>query len=159
MIKLITRALLSTCALLLAAACVAPPVLVTPSPVETPPPAAPPTETSLPAGPPAAVDPVSTLNTDVKPQAFTVRLTDGRGKQARVSTRPDEPTLRFPPGFVEPLDGSDGVFFTGIVPLTTLRLPLSAIAGVDLTNIREIALLFDQRPSGSLFVGDLEWVR
>ena len=46
----------------------------------------------------AAVDPVSALNADTKPQAFTVRLTDGRGKQARVSTRPDEPALSVPAG-------------------------------------------------------------
>ena len=159
MIKLITRALLSTCALLLAAACVAPPALVTSSPVETPPPAAPPTETSLPAGPPAAVDPVSTLSTDVKPQAFTVRLTDGRGKQARVSTRPDEPALTFPPGFVEPLFEGENIIFTGIVPLTTIRLALSDFTGIDLTDVREIALVFDRTPSGTLFMGDVEWVR
>jgi hypothetical protein len=107
----------------------------------------------------AAVDPVSALNADVKPQAFTVRLTDGQGKQARVSTRSDEPALRFPPGFVEPLVEGESIFFTGLVPLTTIRLPLSAVAGVDLTDIREIALLFDQTPSGTLFIGDLEWVR
>jgi dienelactone hydrolase len=107
----------------------------------------------------AAVDPVSALNADVKPQAFTVRLTDGRGNHARVSTRPDEPALRFPPGFVEPLVEGKSIFFTGLVPLTTIRLALSDFAGVDLTDIREIALEFDQRPSGTLFMGDLEWVR
>ena len=50
----------------------------------------------------AAVDPVSALNTDVKPQAFTVRLTDGRGKQARASTRPDDAVDTFPPGSSNP---------------------------------------------------------
>lgn len=50
-------------------------------------------------------------------------------------------------------------FFTGIAPLTTIRLPLSALSGVDLANISEVALLFNQTPSGSLFVGDLEWMR
>jgi hypothetical protein len=40
-----------------------------------------------------------------------------------------------PPGFDERLDSRDGDFFTGIVPLTTLRMPLSAVAGVDLTDI------------------------
>jgi len=107
----------------------------------------------------AAVDPVSALNTDVKPQAFTVRLTDGRGNQARVPTRPDEPALTFPPGLVEPLAEGESIFFTGIVPLTTIRLALSDFAGVDLTDIREVALEFDQRPSGTLFMGDLEWVQ
>ena len=107
----------------------------------------------------AAVDPISVLNTDTELQAFTVRLTDGRGNSARVSTRADEPALGFPPGFVEPLEGSDGAFFTGLVPLTTIRLPLSAFAGVDLTDIREVALEFDRTPSGTLFMGDVERVR
>jgi hypothetical protein len=43
--------------------------------------------------------------------------------------------------------------------MTTIRLPLSDFDGVDLANIREVALLFDQTPSGSLFMGDVEWVR
>ena len=50
-------------------------------------------------------------------------------------------------------------FFTGIVPLTTIRLALSDFAGVDLANISEVALVFDRTPSGTLFLGDLEWVR
>jgi dienelactone hydrolase len=107
----------------------------------------------------AAVDPVSALNADVKPQAFTVRLTDGRGNSASVPTRADEPALGFPPGFVEPMEGSNGVFFTGLVPLTTIRLPISEFRGVDPADIREIALEFDRTPSGTLFLSDLEWVR
>ena len=77
-----------------------------------------------------------------------------------MQTRPGEPALGFPPGTmqVESLHGEPAIF-TGIVPLTTIRLALSDFAGVDLADIREIALLFDQRPSGTLFVGDLEWVR
>ena len=107
----------------------------------------------------AAVDPVSTLNAGVKPQAFTIRLTDGTGKSARASTRVDEPALVFPPGFVEPLGDGDRVFFTGPVPLTTIRLPLSAFAGIDLSDVREVALVFDRMTSGTLFFSDVEWVR
>ena len=40
----------------------------------------------MPLEPARLVDPVSILNTDMKPQAFTVRLTDGRGNSARVTT-------------------------------------------------------------------------
>ncbi len=75
------------------------------------------------------------------------------------STRPDEPALTFPPGFVEPLVEGESILFTGLVPLTTIRLALSDFAGVDLTDIREVALEFDRTPSGTLFMGDLEWVR
>jgi hypothetical protein len=34
--------------------------------------------------------------------------------------------------------------FTGIVPLTTIRLALRDFAGVDLANIGGITLLFDE---------------
>jgi len=105
------------------------------------------------------VDPASPLNASGEPQAFSVQLTDRAGNSAAVQTRPDEPALIFPPGEMQGVSATETGFFTGIAPLTTIRLPLSALSGVDLANISEIALLFDQRPSGSLFVGDLEWVR
>lgn len=52
-----------------------------------------------------------------------------------------------------------GGHFTGRVPLTTIRLPLAGFTGVDLRDIAEIALRFDQTPSGALFLADLEWER
>jgi len=76
-----------------------------------------------------------------------------------VQTRPDEPALAFPPGEMQEVSATDTGFFTGIVPLTTIRLPLAGFAGVDLSDIAEIALVFDQTPSGALFLADLEWVR
>jgi dienelactone hydrolase len=103
----------------------------------------------------AAVDPLSPLNAPDTYQAFSVQLTDRAGNSATVRTRPDEPALGFPTGLVEE-DTFFGELFTGRVPMTTIRLLLSDFDGVDLTNISEIALLFDQTASGSLFVGDLE---
>jgi hypothetical protein len=106
----------------------------------------------------AAVDPLSPLNTAGSHQGFSLRLTDRAGNTAAVPTRSDEPALGFPTGLVEQ-DAHFGELFTGRVPMTTIRLPLNEFDGVDLANIAEIALLFDQTPSGSLFLGDLEWVR
>ena len=48
----------------------------------------------------AAVDPLSKLNAKGKPQAFSIRVTDGAGKTATATTRADEPALRFPVGEV-----------------------------------------------------------
>jgi hypothetical protein len=104
----------------------------------------------------AAVDPLSPLNPTASPQAFTLELTDRAGNSAAVPTRPDEPALAFPPGLVEEDDFSGG-WFTGPVPMTTIRWRLRDFEGVDLADIGEIALLFDGTPSGSLFLGDLEW--
>jgi dienelactone hydrolase len=105
----------------------------------------------------AAVDPLSMLNAKGEGQGLSIRVTDGAGKTATVQTRPDEPALRFPEGEVV-VDAAFGDMFTGRLPLTTLGMPVSALQGVDRTDIREIALLFDQTPSGELFIGDVEWV-
>ena len=88
-----------------------------------------------------------------------MQITDRAGTSAAVQTRPDEPALGFPPGIMQDSSATETGFFTGRVPLTTIRLPLSGFAGVDLNDIAEIALLFDQTPSGALFVSDIEWVR
>jgi dienelactone hydrolase len=107
----------------------------------------------------AAIDPMSTFNPTGQRQAFTVQVTDGTGKTSAVHTRPAEPALQFPIGKVENDKGIEGGLFSGRVPLTTVRFPLTDFVGVDLNDIREIALVFDQTPSGSLFMGDVEVVR
>jgi hypothetical protein len=106
-----------------------------------------------------AVDPLSTLNKAGTYQAFTVQMVDKQGNTATVRTRADEPALRFPDGNEEVNDTFDGGWFTGRVPLTSFRMPLSDFSGIDLSLIQEIALLFDQMPGGTLFISDIELVR
>lgn len=105
----------------------------------------------------AAVDPLSALNADGQRPAFSIRLTDGAGATASVPTRPDEPALAFPIGEREPNTFFGGESFTGLVPMTAIRVPLEGFEGIDRSDIREIALVFDGSASGSLFLGDLEW--
>ena len=93
------------------------------------------------------------------PQAFSVRLTDRSGASATVRTRPGEPALTFPVGIVTEDDVFEDGLFSGRVPMTTIRLLLSDFSGVDLSQISQITLLFDQTDSGALFLGDLELVR
>jgi len=107
----------------------------------------------------AAVDPLSILNNADTNQSFTIQLVDKQGNTASVHTQVDEPALRFPEGFIEKNDSFEGGWFTGRVPLTSIRIPLSNFSGVNLTEIGEIILMFDQTPSGSLFISDLELVR
>jgi pimeloyl-ACP methyl ester carboxylesterase len=107
----------------------------------------------------AAVDPASPLNAVGSPQAFSVQLTDRADNRVTVQTRPGELALGFPPGTMQVDTSMPAGFFTGRVPLTTIRLALSDFAGVDLSQIDEIALVFDQTSSGALFLADLEWVR
>ncbi len=107
----------------------------------------------------AALDPLSPLNQPGATQAFSIQITDSQGKTATVQTQSDEPALRFPEGYLEENDTFEGGWFTGRVPLTSIRVPLREFKGVDLSDVREIGLVFDQNPSGSLFISDMELVR
>jgi hypothetical protein len=107
----------------------------------------------------AAIDPLSALNKAGTYQAFSVRVVDQQGNTATVRTRVDEPALRFPDGYEEENDTFEGGMFTGRVPLISIRILLPDFTGVDLSAVHEIALLFDQTASGSLFMSDLELVR
>ncbi len=107
----------------------------------------------------AALDPLSKLNKAGDYQSFSIQLTDGAGKTATLRTRPDEPALVFPAGYTEEDSFFEGGLFSGRVPMTTIRAPLGDFSGVDLQDIRELALVFDQTPSGSLFISDVELAR
>ena len=106
----------------------------------------------------AAVDPLNPLNEQGQPQSFSLRLTDGDGKTASVTLK-DEPALTFPAG----KKGFDDYFrvdtWDNHVILSSIRVPLAAFSGVDLSNIQAISLVFDATDSGAIFVTDLELLR
>jgi hypothetical protein len=105
-----------------------------------------------------AVDPVSPLNAAVDAQPLTLRLTDGAGAMASVAVS-NEPALLRPVGLVGESESLPDGYFAAPVPLTTVRVPLSGFVGVDLSDVREVALLFDDSPSGAIFLADVEVVR
>ena len=105
----------------------------------------------------AAVDPASALNPPGTPQPLTIQLTDRAGNQASVTTRPDEPALAYPAGEMR-TDEVSPDFFTGIVALTPVRIPLTQFTGVDPTAITEVAVAPDT-PRGALFLADIEFVQ
>jgi heat shock protein HslJ len=104
----------------------------------------------------ASVDPTTPLNLVGDPQAFSIRLTDGSGNSAAVA-QTGEPALAFPAGET----WGDGVttFWDTPVVLSSIRVPLSAFEGVDLTDLRSVALVFDSQPRGAVFVTDLEFLK
>lgn len=106
----------------------------------------------------AAIDPLSSLNAAGESQSFSVRLTDRQGNNAVVPVRADEPALRFPEGELGELF-FDVPLFTGRAPLLPVRIPLSHFDGVNLASIAEVALVFDQTDSGTLFLADVELAR
>ena len=107
----------------------------------------------------AAVDPLSELNPAGAAQSFSVRLTDRGGASATVVAGPTEPALQYPAGVASEEGFFDNGSFSSPVHMTAVRLPLSAFAGVDLSDVAEVALVFDQTPSGTLFLADVEAAR
>jgi hypothetical protein len=107
----------------------------------------------------AVIDPLSELNVQGKPQAFSLRLTDGSGATAVVPLA-GEPALAFPLGMaVVYTDQPDRPVWDTNVLLGSIRAPLAKFAGVDLSDIRSVALVFDATDSGAIFVTDLELLR
>ena len=83
------------------------------------------------------------------PQDLSVVLTDGNGNSSSQVVSTSSRALFFPPGSVES---------TRAVPKivqNTVRIPLSAFRGVDLTNIVSVTLNYDQTPAGALMLSDL----
>lgn len=100
----------------------------------------------------AALDPLSELNAEGEPLSFTVVLTDAGGGQAQAVVS----DLPYPPGERQP-DEYWEERFTGHVHMSTIIIPLTDLS-VDLSQVAEIALRFDQAETGTLFLADLELV-
>ena len=105
-----------------------------------------------------ALDPLSELNAADTAQSFSVRLTDGDGGTATVIFGPDEPALQYVSGEFSEDETFPPGLLDAVVHMTDVRVPLASFAGIDLSDIDEVALVFDQTPSGTLFVADLELV-
>jgi len=67
-------------------------------------------------------------------------------------------TAAIPASSIHRLLYPDFVFGAGKIVMQTLRLPLSKLAelGLELTDLRSIALVFDRRATGVVYVGDVQ---
>ncbi|HEX6732560.1 MAG TPA: hypothetical protein VF074_21255 [Pyrinomonadaceae bacterium] len=79
-------------------------------------------------------------------QDFRVVLTDASGATSSVRVSDHSSALFFPPGSVGPVPK---------VVLNTVRVPLSAFAGVNLNNIRSVQFKFNERFQGAILVTDV----
>src|SRR5687767_10113037 len=79
-------------------------------------------------------------------QDFRVVLTDASGATASVRVSDVSPALYFPPGSVGPVPK---------LVLNTVRVPLGAFGGVNLTNIRSVQFTFDERVQGGVLITDV----
>jgi len=103
----------------------------------------------------AAIDPLSDSNIVGEPQFITLQLVDSHGNREQIMALP----IAYPDGQTMPNDFFGGDSFSDLVFLEVLHIPLSDFVGVDLENITEIALLFDQTSNGALFISDLEFIK
>lgn len=103
-----------------------------------------------------ALDPTDYLNAHRKRQIIRLTLTDVND-QTSVVPMSEETTaaLAYPRG--EPDVRAWG--WAGHAYLSSVRVPLSAFTGVDLTRIKSLDISAGNAPSGSLLVSDIEFLR
>ncbi len=98
-----------------------------------------------------AVNPAYDANYGTRVQGLTVVLTDGSGHQGAVSAAAvGDAALAYPVGLRH---------YLGHVILNQIRFPLSAFAGVDLTDVRAVTIRFDRTSQGVIDVADLAFSR
>jgi hypothetical protein len=98
-------------------------------------------------------------------QDFSITLTDGAGNSSTIDGAPYSAPLFYPPGEQGQIrcgpSGSPCMypnFHLAAVPrllLNTMRVPLSAFTGIDLTDVRSVVFAFDQAGTGALNITDL----
>ncbi|MCL1936740.1 MAG: M20/M25/M40 family metallo-hydrolase [Defluviitaleaceae bacterium] len=109
-----------------------------------------------------SVDSSSELNQENLDQSFSIILTDTDGNSYTVLIPAGTSTITYHPGtkyelpdFVTDrsvLQAEDIHPWSGYMPLGELRIPLSIFRNVDLTNVAQITLSFDQTESGSVML-------
>ena len=89
---------------------------------------------------------IEAANTANRDQDFTLEVSSGSR------------TAAFPASSVHRLLYPDVVFGAGKIVMQTLRLPLTELEnrGLELTDLRSIALVFDRRSTGIVYVGDVQ---
>jgi hypothetical protein len=98
-----------------------------------------------------AVNPSYDANYGVRAQDLTVVLSDGSGHRAEVTAAAvGNAALAYPQGLRR---------YLGHVILNQIRFPLSAFAGVDLTDVRSVTLRFDRTSQGVIDLADLAFSR
>ena len=96
------------------------------------------------------VNPAYSANTGVPLQNFSVELVDGSGGSDSVSASsvPNDDALIYPEGIPN-----------GHVIMNQIRFPLSMFTGVDLANVTQVRLVFDQTNKGVIDVSDMAFTK
>ena len=93
-------------------------------------------------------------------QSLTVTLRDAQGREASVRIEAGTPALAWQEGTVEriPVSGQEDLLqYSTFTPLGTVRMDPADFSGVDLGQIVQVKLTFDQ-PSGSIMLREIQAV-
>jgi len=83
------------------------------------------------------------------PRDLAVTLVDGAGNSATTPVSNWSKALFYPPGRLTPLTPVPKIF------LDTVRIPLAAFAGINLTDVRSVRFNFSQTLQGALLISDV----
>jgi hypothetical protein len=104
--------------------------------------------------------PSEELNANGADQALTVALKDSKGKESRVTVSAGTAALSWYPGekmlyqsLVE--EAPEKYYWEGETPLCGLRIPVSFFKGIDLKDVKQLQLEFDQTNSGAIMISEI----
>ncbi len=100
-----------------------------------------------------SLDPANKLNDGNVPQSLMITLTDKNGYLEHLILDETSIALHLPDGNLVSNDYQSQ--WSTFTPLSNLRIPLDIFTKVDLSQIAEITIKFNQTQSGSILVGDL----
>ena len=99
-----------------------------------------------------AVDSSNALNPQGQDQALTITLQNTAGESRSVLIPQGTPALSWHPGYLEYHEWTEAYFWVGLMPLGELRIPLALFGGMDLSNIAELTISFDQTDLGAVML-------
>ncbi len=101
-----------------------------------------------------AMDPANQLNYNQPTQSLMLSLRDSRGYIEHIIL--DSSALNKPDGQLSSSNYQSQ--WSTFTPLSNIRIPLEYFSKVDLSEITEIIIRFNQTSSGSILMGDLRFI-
>ncbi|MGL6104511.1 hypothetical protein [Romboutsia sp.] len=99
------------------------------------------------------IDGSSELNEVGKSQGLTIELVDNKNSAVKVIVPTDSNLITYPLGKLDSLDLGDGKvlkYWNTLTPIRQVTVPLSMFEEINLSNIKSVNIIFDQKSSGNL---------
>ncbi|ONI44302.1 hypothetical protein AN641_07630 [Candidatus Epulonipiscioides gigas] len=103
-----------------------------------------------------ATNPSSSLNAKFKEQSFIMTIKDDIGRQEHILLK-SQNALEIPNG--KELVNKYQSQWSTFTPLSNIRIPLDILTKINKKNIASISLNFNQTQSGSIYVGDIRFLK